>query len=68
MKDTTSEFISNLFAARYFKLGKKIIIYIVSSSIDPSDIERARRIEVVSDFIIKPLTVKKFTEMVQQIV
>ncbi|RWY47862.1 response regulator [Mucilaginibacter gilvus] len=40
------------------KLGKKITLFIVSSSIDEEDYARARAIEVVSDFIVKPLTVE----------
>ncbi|MEW5677096.1 response regulator [Flavobacterium enshiense] len=38
------------------KLSKKIPIYIVSSSIDPNDIQKSKKIEVVTDFIVKPLT------------
>jgi CheY-like chemotaxis protein len=42
----------------------KIIIYICSSSISPNDIIKAEKISVVSDFIIKPLTRDKFTQMI----
>jgi len=37
-------------------IGKRITIYIVSTSISPYDIERAKNISEVSDFIIKPTT------------
>lgn len=37
------------------KVGKKITIYMVSSSVDPVDIERANRISEISDYVIKPL-------------
>ncbi|GHC59481.1 response regulator [Ulvibacter litoralis] len=37
------------------KVGKKILIYMVSSSVDSKDIERAKRISGVSDYIIKPI-------------
>lgn len=37
------------------KLGKKITIYMVSSSINPSDIERAKKISDLTDYIIKPI-------------
>ncbi|SDI43905.1 response regulator [Winogradskyella thalassocola] len=37
------------------KLNKKIIIYMVSSSVDPVDIERAKSISDISDYIIKPI-------------
>jgi CheY-like chemotaxis protein len=38
------------------RLGKKIIIYMVSSSIDPVDLNRAKKISEISDYIIKPVT------------
>src|SRR5690606_14962211 len=37
-------------------IGKKITIYVVSTSISPYDLERAKNIAEVSDFIIKPIT------------
>lgn len=37
------------------KLGKKITIYMVSSSVDRADIERAKKITEISDYIIKPI-------------
>lgn len=37
-------------------LGKKITIFIITTSISPFDIERANNITEVSDYIIKPLT------------
>ena len=46
------------------RIGKKIKLYIFSSSISPHDIERAKNISVVTDFIIKPLFKEKFIEMV----
>lgn len=36
-------------------LNKNTVIYVVSSSISPSDVERAKRLNVVVDFLIKPL-------------
>lgn len=42
----------------------KIIIYICSSSISPHDIIKAEKISMVSDFIIKPLTKDKFSEII----
>lgn len=47
------------------KLEKKIPIYIVSSSNDPEDIMKAKSINEVTDFIIKPVTEAKFVEMIQ---
>jgi len=49
------------------KLTKKIIIYIVSSSITPADIIRAKNISEVSDYIIKPVTKEKLIEVVKQL-
>ncbi|KJD35557.1 transcriptional regulator [Tamlana sedimentorum] len=47
------------FMAEYVKIkpkvGKKIIIFMVSSSVDPADIERAKDISDISDYIIKPI-------------
>ncbi len=37
------------------RVGKKITIYMVSSSVDPVDIERAKKISEISDYIIKPI-------------
>lgn len=42
------------------KINKKIIIYIISSSIDPEDVQKAKTISEVTDYIIKPLTREKF--------
>lgn len=47
------------------KLEKDISIYIVSSSIDPEDMERAKSINEVTDFVIKPVVEEKFIEMVE---
>jgi CheY-like chemotaxis protein len=46
------------------KLAKKISIYICSSSISPDDISLAKTISEVSDFIIKPITEDKLTELI----
>lgn len=45
------------------KFGKKITLYIVSSSITPADISRARAIEAVCDYIIKPITSDTLTQI-----
>ena len=49
------------------RLGKPIEVYIVSSSVDIRDLDRARKISEVSDFIVKPINDLKldqiFTEM-----
>ena len=49
------------------RIGKKIIIYIVSSSISPEDMIRAAKIDAVTDFIIKPITKDQLVEIVKNI-
>ncbi|MEQ3661433.1 MAG: response regulator [Flavobacterium sp.] len=56
------------FLAEYVKLkphiGKKITIYMVTSSVDPADIKRAKQISEVSDYIVKPITYDKIKSVV----
>ena len=47
------------------KLSKKITIYVVSSSISPTDAERINQISEVSDYIVKPITKEKFEKIVR---
>ncbi len=42
------------------ELSKKIALYIVTSSISPQDVEKAKGIVAVTDFIMKPFTKEKF--------
>ncbi|AEH02772.1 response regulator [Lacinutrix sp. 5H-3-7-4] len=37
------------------RVGKKITIYMVSSSVDPMDLQKAKGISEISDYIIKPI-------------
>ena len=37
------------------RVGKKITIYMVSSSVDDKDVEKAASINEISDYIIKPI-------------
>lgn len=46
-------------------IGKKITIYICSSSISPDDITRAKTISEVSDYIIKPITKDKLIDLIK---
>ncbi|KAB2915589.1 MAG: response regulator [Bacteroidetes bacterium] len=41
------------------QLSKKIQIYMVSSSINPADIERAKQYEELSDYLIKPISIEE---------
>lgn len=45
------------------KLAKEFPIYMVSSSIDPRDMSRAKEFVEVKDFVVKPVTIERFTEL-----
>jgi CheY-like chemotaxis protein len=49
------------------RVGKSIIIYMVSSSIDPVDIERANNISAISDYIVKPIGLTRLKEIMENI-
>ena len=49
------------------KLDRKITIYIISSSISPFDIAKAKSISFVTDFIIKPVSKEKFIEIFKKL-
>jgi two-component system, chemotaxis family, chemotaxis protein CheY len=51
------------FAGLSQNLKKKISIFMVSSSIDPRDIQRARSIPEVTEYITKPVSREKFIEL-----
>ena len=44
-------------------LSKKVTLYVVSSSIDPRDLERAKSFNLVTDYLIKPIELKKFEKI-----
>jgi len=46
------------------RIGKKIIIYMVSSSTDQRDIDQAKRISEISDYLIKPVTQEQMKELI----
>jgi two-component system, chemotaxis family, chemotaxis protein CheY len=48
------------------RITKPISIYMVSSSIDPRDIQRAKTNQNVKDYVIKPVTREKFLELLKQ--
>ncbi|GEL10246.1 Response regulator receiver domain-containing protein [Flavobacterium glycines] len=50
------------------KIDKKITIYICSSSISPSDVELAKKNDLVSDYIIKPITKDKLIDLLKNII
>lgn len=47
------------------KLDKKITLYIVSSSIDIQDHNKAKNYKTVSDFLIKPIGKKQIEQMIE---
>ncbi|MEW7289666.1 response regulator [Aquimarina sp. 2304DJ70-9] len=51
------EFLENFIKIKN-NFGKTITLYIVSSSINPVDVERAKNINSVKDYLIKPVTIK----------
>src|SRR5690606_14155378 len=51
----------------YPSIGKKITIYICSSSISPDDISRAQAINEVSEYIIKPITKDKLIDLIKNL-
>jgi CheY-like chemotaxis protein len=46
------------------RIGKKITIYMVSSSVDSADLDRAKKINEISDYIIKPITPTALKEII----
>jgi CheY-like chemotaxis protein len=47
------------------EIGKPITIYMVSSSVDDADIDRAKNIKEISDFVCKPMTIEKVNSIFQ---
>ncbi|PKA99010.1 response regulator receiver domain-containing protein [Flavobacteriaceae bacterium MAR_2009_75] len=56
------------FMEEYVKIkpnvDKEISIYMVSSSVDPKDIARCRKIEGISDYIVKPIKEDKLKALI----
>jgi CheY-like chemotaxis protein len=46
-------------------LSKDIPIFMTSSSIDPRDLNRAKEFIEVKDFVTKPVSLERFTEILQ---
>lgn len=56
------QFLNNLSEYNFPEL-KNSTLYIVSSSINPADIERSKTINLVKAFLIKPVTVDQLSEV-----
>ena len=48
-------------------LDQKITIYVVSSSVDPADVLKAQEYSVVSNYIVKPVSMEVLQEIFQDI-
>jgi len=46
-------------------LGKKVSIYVCSSSINPVDIRKANEISIVSEYVIKPIELTELEELLE---
>jgi len=46
------------------EVAKSIALYIVTSSISPYEVERAKHIKEVKEFIVKPIAKEKFIEII----
>ena len=46
--------------------NKKITLYVVSSSIDPRDLQRAKSFNLVTDYLIKPIELNQFEKIFDQ--
>ncbi|OYU56843.1 MAG: response regulator [Chitinophagaceae bacterium BSSC1] len=51
------------FSLFYKELPKQIVVYMVSSSVDESDIQKSRTYEPVTDYVIKPINKDKYREL-----
>jgi CheY-like chemotaxis protein len=51
-------------AYQELELAKNIALYIVTSSISPYEVERAKHIKEVQEFIVKPIAKEKFIDII----
>lgn len=49
------------------KIDAEIIIYIVSSTISPKDIQKVNAYSEVKDYVIKPITRQKFSDLLNSL-
>lgn len=56
------------FIEEFSKIDKdpQILVYMVSSSVDPEDVLRAKSLEDIYDYITKPLTVNKLRKVIDE--
>lgn len=46
------------------RVGKQITIYMVTSSVDPVDVDRAKKFSEISDYLVKPIQPDQIRELV----
>ena len=46
---------------------EKVAIYIISSSVDPRDLERIRNYQIVHDYILKPMSTEELKSIQQKV-
>ena len=49
------------------RVGKKIIIYMVTSSVDPVDLEHAKKYDEISDYIVKPIKADDLSKIINSL-
>lgn len=49
------------------KVGKKITVYMISSSVNPVDLEKAKSISEISDYIVKPIEAEKLVTIIKEL-
>jgi len=49
------------------RLNKQIVIYMITSSVDPIDYDHAKRISEISDYIVKPIKPEMLRELVEKV-
>lgn len=52
---------------RKLNLDKKIALYMVSSSVDETDMKRSKEYNVINDYIIKPVGKNRFEELLRSL-
>jgi CheY-like chemotaxis protein len=48
------------------RIGKKITIYMISNTINEDEIQKAKQIEEITDFVCKPVTMNTLSKILKQ--
>jgi len=48
-------------------VGKPVEVFMVSSSVDPKDLERAKEISEISDYIVKPIYSEQIASIIEEL-